>query len=164
MRAKLSGIICLILFLSVLKGCSTEVCGCVQFDTQVQFNFVDQEGHSLLNPDHPQAITERDVDLFFVESGHEVPAPGHFNIIHNKSTGRQYLQFSPNIEAEGSTPVAYLEFNNSERDTIKVSVHENDDITQVKKVWYNGDLRWDIDEDRDVNPARYIEINKELKE
>lgn len=162
MRAKVPGVILMVAFLIAAKGCSTKLCGCVQFDTQVRFNFVGQNGNSLLNPDQPRSVEEEDIELVFVEHGVEIPANSHFDIVHNRSSNRYYLLLEPNLEADTQMPVAYLTFNESDRDTVKVEIVEDADLTKVTMVWYNGVLRWDSRQDRDQNPARYIEIEKEL--
>lgn len=128
MKTSISAVI-LLMVLIFLKGCSEPACGCVQIDTLVSINFEDQQGRNLVNPDHPQAMTEQNTDLFYVIDGQ-------------------------------NTSLAYLRFEDSTMDTLKVQYKKGDNLEVVEKVWYNHELRWNrtiADGPRSFTVIRHVE-------
>lgn len=88
-RKSLIVLFCLLAF-SILKGCSQQACGCVHFDTDVIIKFVDQDGRNLVNPDHPQAMTQRNTDLFVLEEDGEKQVAGDLFDVLVDSTRSRY--------------------------------------------------------------------------
>lgn len=142
---KISHTIFLIIILFILKACSTSVCGCAFFNTDITLNYVDQNGEQLINTDHPHAINYRNFDMYYVVKGKKERVH-EFEIIERDS-GNYYINLYPNIIRGQKTAITYIEFGDSTLDTIKVQYKAGDGLEIVNKVWYNQELRWEIKKD-----------------
>lgn len=160
MKIKLLPIICLTVLLGIMQGCSTQVCGCMQIDTQIHINFVDQNGHSLVNPNHPHAMTKRNTDLLFLENGQKKIVDHKFEVVADTADSRYFLNIQPNIIKGQNTSIAYLRFDDSTMDTLKVEYQYGDNLEVVEKVWYNQQLRWD----REEGQPRLFKVTRNIEE
>ncbi|MEX0858387.1 MAG: hypothetical protein WD016_09575 [Balneolaceae bacterium] len=141
-------------------GCSTDSEPGTVIETGFTIAYVDQDENDLLDPAHPNAITEGNTDLYYLINGEMVKQyenhldhPKKFSVVtEEKLFDRYFMHISPNtIEGLDTaiTYITYLEFENNSLDTIKTQYRRPSPSSNsifVTKIWYNGELRWDVDD------------------
>ncbi|MDZ7680814.1 MAG: hypothetical protein U5J63_03645 [Fodinibius sp.] len=152
----------------VITGCSTGTS-----DTFISSNtdilFVDQNGESLTNPNHPNAITEENTEIYFLEDGSKKKIfKGHLDCpkmfcIEQGPKGKYYFSLHPNTESSNGKRVTYIKFADATWDTVRVQLDSPGSSNKaVTKVWYNQKLRWDAS---NANPGnRGFTVTRKVKE
>lgn len=141
--------------------------------TNIDFSFVNEDGEDLLNPSHPHAITEQNTDLYYLINGEKekvfdknLDYPKHFFIPDEKLSDKYFMRVFPNIVKGQKTAISYIQFSDTTMDTIKVEYTDEPGLTVVTKVWYNGALRFNINDKNQENieyTSRYITITREVE-
>jgi hypothetical protein len=131
----------------------------VVLDTRIDFTIKDSNGLDLLNPETPNAFLEEDIFLKYLVNGEEQnvyygnqDSPKNLFIFEHEGTYR--IRIFPNMEASEELPITYVDWSETDRDTIKCAYNRygNNNIV-CTKVWLNGDVIWESGE-------RYVEIIK----
>lgn len=120
------------------------------FSGSFDMKVVNAAGEDLLDPQHPNAINPDNVKLYYYRNGvseevfnPDLHAPRNFWVIQDPDGGEYMIRMVPNYyEAEGNT-ITYIEWNESDTDTIESEFSFHDDATLLHKVWYNGELKLD---------------------
>lgn len=129
--------------------------------------FRDTSGNNLLNPHHPNAITEQNTDLYYLIDGQKekvfngnLDSPKGFHIDKGDDTAlyEYFLHLYANTIRGQNTATTYIQFNNDSMDTVKVSYEYSGNSVHLNKVWYNQELRFDPEKDGQENPLRYIVV------
>lgn len=137
-------------------GCSISDSNVEALDDDIRMNisFVDETGNDLLNPNHPDAITEQNTDLYYVVDGEKervfeghLDHPKQFYIWHAEEQDIYYMTLFPNREFTNNMSTTFIEFADSAMDTIQVEV-EKENVWVCTKVWYNQELKWKIEDDK----------------
>jgi hypothetical protein len=127
------------------------------FDTSIDLRLENISGEDLLNPDTDNSYNQNDIQLFNLMDGVE---EYHFcgNCDHQqgyfffKRDNNFVMRISPNfeIQKDGSDPITYIQWNETDRDTIQCHINRNDDGSYIFciKVWYNNILVYDNDGER----------------
>ncbi|HLR33079.1 MAG TPA: hypothetical protein VK074_11350, partial [Fodinibius sp.] len=70
MKIKLLVIVSVVIFLGIIQGCSMQVCGCFHpTNIEIALSYEDQQGNDLLNPEHANALTEQNLDVYYRKDG-----------------------------------------------------------------------------------------------
>lgn len=146
----------------IFFGCSTD--SNVETVKEIAFyvSYLDQEGKDLLDPEHPVAITEQNTDLYYLIGNELVKQfEGHLDKpkkfwISTDEVLRDlnFMVVQSNIIEGQDMAISYLEFEDNTIDTVKTNYIQDGSNTHLTKVWYNGELRCDI---QDPNSNSVIE-------
>ncbi|HLO92222.1 MAG TPA: hypothetical protein VK172_13750 [Lentimicrobium sp.] len=138
--------------MSLLISCSKESGKADNLDICIDLKLESISGSDLLNPDTENSYNQEDIQLFYLLNGIE---QYHFcgNCDHQKHyyfferDNRFVMRISPSfvIQEDGSDPVTYVQWNDSDRDTLKCHIYRSDDGGNIvcTKVWYNDSLVYD---------------------
>lgn len=136
-------------------------------DTNIIFTIKDSNGHDLLNPINPNAYLSETIKIYYLKENGDIEeiynsnltAPRNFSIITPENSGSDVYAFSlqPNTYIMENA-VTYIEWNESETDTIKTNYRYGYNHTICNKVWYNDINVWT--ENAEINTGRVFEIIK----
>lgn len=116
----------------------------------VRFNMrvLNAEGEDILNPEHPDAIDTDQIKLYYVINGTAVevydPAmdsPRNFGVDEDPNDGFYKISIIANHTA--TVTETYIDWNETDRDTIICTIEFHDNATFLRKVWYNGEYKLD---------------------
>jgi len=154
--------IILILTFITLFGCSSN-------DNQEQFNFdvgfefsvTDNEGNDLLNPDNPNSFNESDIKLFYLINEETVEVydnnldyPRNFLIYQNSDSYR--IRIFLNYSETEELPETYIQWSETDSDTIKSEINRSNTYVKIQKVWLNDNIIWNSSD----NSEPYYQIVK----
>ncbi|MCW9707491.1 hypothetical protein [Fodinibius salsisoli] len=152
-----------ILVTAIMVGCSSPNDANVYIGANVDFFFVNEQGEDLLDPDHPNAITEKNTDLYYLEDGERkkvfeghLDSPKKFSITSEKRSGKNWMRVFTNLIPDQDTTTTYLQFSDFPEDTIRVQYGFTDNSTYIRKIWYNGELKLDIDWDEQPQVIKIV--------
>lgn len=148
--------------MGILSSCDDEQEDFVR-DVAIEMSISDVKGNDLLNPETTGAFRFEDIDLFYLKNGQKervydayMDNPKNFFIF--KSGSKYYMRLFPNEHIENGFATTYIQFNESETDTIQCEFakppNKNSGYISVFRVWYNGKIVWDGE------GSRYFEVIK----
>ncbi len=125
----------------------------------VDISVKDSAGNDLLDPSFPGSFKEDSIRLYYLENGKRVEVyysnmtdPRNFFIFYENS---EYLiRIFPNDDKSSDYPVTYIDWDKSDEDTIKCVITRTRNTTNVTKVWFDGQLKWQ------AGTREYFEIIK----
>jgi hypothetical protein len=134
------------------------------FDIYIDFKLENSSGSDLLDPTVNNSYNTENIKLFYLQNGVEqLYLCG--NCDHQKGyyfferDNDYVIRFSPNfeIQQDGTDPITYIQWNETDRDTIQCHINRNEDGSYIfcTKVWYNDSLVYDN------NGERYFTIIKD---
>ena len=121
----------------------TNMVGGIYIGRGVHISFVDKNGNDLLNPDYPDSFKEHSFKLYYLEEGLKKEVYfSHYDSPRNidLTCERELCELS--IVLSHTT---YLEFEPGVEDVIESEFIKNGGAILVSKIYYNGELKWDID-------------------
>jgi len=117
-------------------------------DVGLEFSIVNSNGEDILNPSHPDCIKESDIKLYYLIDGikKEVYNPNYdfprnFRIYEHQNEFR--IGIFQNHSENEDKPLTYIQWNESETDTIEAAYYRSSNAIIQKKIWLNGDLIWE---------------------
>lgn len=142
------------MILMILVSCTSSTDGGDAIETLTRIVYLDKNGNNLLNPNHEDAITETNTSVYYLKDGEKVKRDNKFYIA--EESGKYTMGVHPNLGSSQETAVTYIEPGDFDMDTIKVAYSESNSTIAVTKVWYNSELRWDVDdrEDRELEVVK----------
>lgn len=139
--------------LVVMTSCNSD-------NTSQQFNIeagtgfyaVNELGEDLLNPNHPNSIDFDKIKIYFLINGEEVDA---YNVNSDAPKGisletpndkynKYHLSLGFNIEENAEITYTIVQWNEQDRDTLKVQFNKGDNYLLAIKCWLNEELVWDV--------------------
>lgn len=130
-------------------------------DRSVELSLKDQNGEDLLDPNNPNAYKAESIKLYYLINGEKqevfdenMDYPRNFLIFNNESEYRMRI-FLNDTETE-TLPNTFVEWNSETTDTLKAEFRRADDYIQVIKTWFNGELKWNVENEQ----ANYFTIIK----
>ncbi|MFK5958964.1 MAG: hypothetical protein QM495_08870 [Lutibacter sp.] len=136
-------------------------------DTDVIFTVKDSNGNDMLNPNNQNAYLSDNIKIYYVKAdgGSEeiyypnLSSPRNFRIITPEDSQENIYAFQlfPNTYVMEDA-ITYIEWNNTETDTIKTNYRYGKNYTICDKIWYNNVNVWT--ENTEVNTGRIFEIIK----
>tara|TARA_B100000795_G_scaffold259924_1_gene235318 strand:- start:27 stop:533 length:507 start_codon:yes stop_codon:yes gene_type:complete len=136
-------------------------------DTDIIFTIKDSNGNDLLNPNNPNAYLSETVKIYYLKENGEteevynsnLDASRNFKVITPENSGSDIYAFQlfPNTYIMENA-VTYIEWNDTETDTVKTNYRYGDNHTVCNKVWYNDTDVWT--ENTEINTGRIFEIIK----
>lgn len=130
-------------------GCSKKSDIADDMDIAIDLKLENIHGGDLFNPDTENSYNQEDIQLFYLLNGIE-----HYLFCGNCDHQKHYyfyerdnkfvMRISPSyeIQEDGSDPVTYIQWNDSDRDTLQCQIYRSDDGGNIvcTKVWYNDSL------------------------
>jgi hypothetical protein len=125
-------------------------------DIGLEISVVDKSGNDLLDPANPNSFKEKDIRIYYLINGvkEEVFFP---NYDHPRNFYIDKRDKVYNMILFLNDPITYIQWNNLDTDTIQCVINKEGggELTICRKVWFNGELRWD-----NYSTERYIKIVK----
>lgn len=148
------------ILLFVMSSCNKDKEGKFNLDAGIEIYVQDKSGNDLLNPSIQNAYKESEIKIYYLIDGvkKEVYYPNYdyprnFRIIEAGS--KYYMMLSPNGNDSEEYPTTYIQWNESDTDTIKCEFSRTSNSIICTKIWYNGSLAWS-----DYSNGRIIQIVK----
>ena len=162
MKIKLLAIVSVIVFLGIIQGCSTQVCGCFHpTNIEMALSYEDQQGNDLLNPEHTNALTEQNLDVYYrKDEGYEdqLYFSESLQIVQREGQNNYLLLTLSSAPFEEREASLLIDFPNAATDTLNVQAKGSKDELYAAKIWYNDALIWPNREE-DINRP-YVEVTK----
>lgn len=146
----------LILVIALLAaGCSKdEGCGCTIISLDANISLKNSEGEDLLNPNKSNAYNERNFKTYHLINGEEKISHTE-ELLYQDNDSIYRLRVFVNHEGNDEFPITYIDWNETDRDTIKSEIYRTSNQTRAIKFWYNGELVWDANTGK---PAQFTII------
>lgn len=136
-----------VLFGFILFSCSDDTVHDFTFpDTRVELNLSAPDGTDLLNPDNDEALTKRDISVYYmdnIEGDNKQRLPQNALLIQNDSTHLYKLTISVNDQTSKGYSYTTIKWGNLGEDTIKCTITDPYKIKQIDKLWINELLMWE---------------------
>ncbi|WP_310990965.1 hypothetical protein [Aequorivita marina] len=133
----------LILLLTVV-GCSTDDdCGCTIISLDVNIALTNAAGDDLLDPDNPNSYKESAIKVYHLINDEEQRS-GVDDVLFQGEDGTYVYTTFVNYEGDAEYPITYIDWSETDRDTIKSEIYRTDNQTRAIKIWYNDELMWDV--------------------
>lgn len=131
-------------------GCSKENDDAFNLDVGVEFSIINSEGEDLLNPNHPDAINQSDIKLFYLINGIKKEVynvnydyPRNFKIYEHQNEYR--IGISQNYADTEEKPLTFVQWSKNEidTDTIEAIYQRTSNAVLQQKIWLNKNLLWE---------------------
>lgn len=147
----------------MLLSCSEDdpVDCCVNYDLGVGIKYENEAGENLFEGE--DALKLSDITVYHkVKEEWEVYFKGNLDspkgLSIHEVEGVVYLHVSASIETDAENiSETKLEFPDGEEDILRTEIYKNRGNTNVRKVWFNGELKWDPQVDKG---RRFISVVK----
>lgn len=132
--------------LLIAVGCNKDDddCGCAIISLSADISIENTAGEDLLDPNSPNSYKKRDIKTYHLINGEEKRAGIDDNIYQDADSIYRYRTFV-NYEGNDEFPITYIDWSETDRDTIKSEIYRTNNQTRAIKIWYNGDLMWDVE-------------------
>jgi hypothetical protein len=142
----------LILLVFLLVSCNNNSEDMDVMETNIDLKLTDNSGKDLLNPIYTNSYNNNNISLIYNENDVEQiyycdncdPQKGYY---FYERDNYYVIRLFPNykIQSDNSDPITFIQWNETERDTIQCHIERNESGSSIvcTKVWYNGDLVWD---------------------
>lgn len=145
----------LIILMSI--GCSKEkeddLC-CTIISLGANISLKNSVGEDLLDPENPNAYKKGDIKIYHLINGVQKRA-GRDDILYEDEDGIYRYVVMVNYEGDDEYPITYIDWNETDRDTIKSEIYQTSNQIRVIKIWYNDALMWDAE---DLGPEQFTII------
>jgi hypothetical protein len=156
-------ILILILAIMTVYGCdkTEEQNNNYNLDIVMEFSVFNTNDQDLLDTATVGHFNESVFKLFYVIDGeiHDVYNPNYdnprnFKVYKHKNEYR--IGIGMNYTESSEKPITYIQWNETDTDTIEAEYIRTDNAVMKNKVWFNGKLIWD----RSLNQEEYYKIIK----
>ena len=140
-----------ILIMATCLGCSSENNDDINsyvMEGSIDFSIKDTEGNDLLNPNNKGAFKENEIKLFYLNDNvvEEVYNQNRdykrgFHLFKIDSGYR--ISVGLNSAETEEFPITYVQWDETDTDTLKGEFKRTPNGTFLKKVWLNDQLIWD---------------------
>ncbi len=145
---------CLILF-----SCTKNSDNSDNLDIYIDLKVETESGIDLLNPEAENSYNKENVKLLYLLNGEELnhscgncDHPKQYYIYEQDN--RYIMRIFPSLvkQDDESDPVTYIQWDESDRDTLQCKISRTDDGTPVSctKIWLNGNLEYDSSGERNI--------------
>lgn len=109
-------------------------CGCTIISLSADKSIEDSAGEDLLNPSSPNSYKKRDIKTYHLINGEEKRAGIDDNIYQDADSIYRYRTFV-NYEGNDESPITYIDWSETDRNTIKSEFYRTDNQTRAIKIW-----------------------------
>lgn len=121
---------------------------CFNMDVGVDMMVSSEDGTDLLNPDNPGAFLEKDISLYYLVDGESeryfrshLDASRGFTIYRNESLDAYVISIFPNTAESEAYPITYIEWSETDTDTLRCEFERTKNSLLGTQVWFNGQLK-----------------------
>ena len=151
-------ILLVIIGLSIFACADDNEC-CINVDIGIDIKYLNAEGDNLFEIDN--GYNETSITIYHKINGEwnkyyksNLDSPKGIKVV--KGENGKVLNISPSTTLDANNlSETKIEFSDSDFDIIKTEIDKNSSNTIVTKVWYNGNLKWEVN-----NSERMFEIIK----
>jgi hypothetical protein len=151
-------LILMVVFVLVLTNCKKDKGGrnAVSYDVGVGISYRDKSGNDLLDPNSKSGYYEKDIHIYQVTNGVKSEYVPERNLDQYGNTQKILIDSLHHCYAIGVgflgvrdgliADTVLIELNKNTVDTATAIVNKNSGGIQVMKVWYNGVLKWELND------------------
>ena len=133
-----------ILIILLAIGCNKDDdCGCTIISLDANISLKNTVGEDLLDPNSSNSYKKEDIRIYHLINGEQKRA-GIDDVIYKDIDSIYRYRTFVNYEGNDEYPVTYIDWSETDRDTIKSEIYRTDNQTRAIKIWYNGELMWDV--------------------
>lgn len=114
------------------------------YDLGVNISILNATGEDLLDPNNPNSFRVNDIKTYHLING-EVKLAGADDVLFQESNGLFVFRTFVNYEGNDEYPITYIDWDETDRDTIKSEIYRTKNSIRAIKVWFNDDLMWDAE-------------------
>jgi len=116
-------------------------------DASLEFSVLNLQNEDLLNPENPNHLITENIKLFYVINGKKeevydpnLDNPRNFKIYKNGNGYR--IRIFLNHSDTSDKPITYIQWSDSDTDTIKVSYLRTQNAILQNNIWLDGKQVW----------------------
>lgn len=153
----------LILIVTTMVSCSTstnEENAYVLFNS-IEFSVVNTAGEDLLDSNNPNSIDIDNIKLYHVIDNEVIEVydshlehPRHFFVFEHENEYR--IRVFQNTSENENRPITYIQWNETDTDTLQVEYDRTHNSLAQKKIWLNGEEIWNIN----INDGPFLVLTK----
>ncbi len=140
------------LLLALISACRPRCCTIV--DLKIEISVKDSAGNDLLNPSFPGSFKKDSISIIYLINGKRINSDYTWKLNLYKVDSVYVIGLSPNDDNDTEYPITYIDWNQNNEDTFKCEIFRTSNITSIKKVWLDGQLKWQ------AGTKRYFSIIK----
>jgi hypothetical protein len=117
-------------------------------DVGIEFSIFNSENEDLLNPENPNHLDVSKIKLFYIINGERkevynsnLTSPRNFMIYKHENEYR--IRIFLNHTDTSDKPITYIQWNESDTDTIEVTYKRNQNAILKNNVWLNSEKIWE---------------------
>lgn len=132
-----------VLFIVIAVSCNKDDddCGCTIISLDTNISLKNAAGEDLLDPNNPNSYKESQIKTYYLIDGEEKIADTE-EFIFEDIDGIYRLRVFVNSKGNDEFPITYIDWNETDRDTIKSEIYKTDNNTTAINIWYNDELKW----------------------
>jgi len=146
----------IILVVTVLFSCSKsnemEEQDAYYLDVAIEFSVLNSQNEDLLNPENPNHLDVTKIKLFYLINGEKqevynpnMDSPRNFRIFKHESEYR--IGISLNHSETSGKNMTYIQWNDSDVDTIEATIKKTQNSLYKDEIWLNGIHVWERGDD-----------------
>ncbi|GGG95336.1 hypothetical protein GCM10011416_11070 [Polaribacter pacificus] len=112
------------------------------------FYVKDSQGNNLVDPNTPNAYKENEIKIYHIINGVEklmydsnLDNPKFFTI--TQEDGLYKFGLGMSLDSSVDYPISYIQWNDTDRDTIKTEYLREQGSVIKQKIWFNDQLVWE---------------------
>jgi hypothetical protein len=118
-------------------------------DVSLEFSVLNSQNEDLLNPENPNHLDITKIKLFYVIDGEmqevynpRMDHPRNFRIYQHENEYR--IGVTLNLTETSEKPITYIQWNDTDTDTIEVTIKRTQNSTIHDEIWLNGIHVWEL--------------------
>jgi hypothetical protein len=130
----------------------------------IDFSILNAQNEDLLNPENPNHLDVSKIKVFYIIDGisQEIYRPNlvrsrGFNIFKNDNNNEYRIVVDLNISNNSDKAITYIQWSETDTDTIEATYKRAYNVLRTKKIWLNGDFVW---EEKGINDSPYFKLIK----
>lgn len=119
-------------------------------DSSVEFSVFSAKNEDLLNSENPNNLDTSKIKLFYVVDGvaqeyyrSNLDRPKGFKIFKYENNKEYRIIVDLNDLDKSEKTITYIQWSETDRDTIEATFERAYNILRTKKIWLNGNLVWE---------------------
>jgi len=151
-------ILSFILIITVISECQKEdheESNSVVVDNAIELALVDPEGNDLLDLQNENAIEQSKINVFYLINGslqevYDTSKDYPRNFLVYKHENQYRIRVFLNSEENEATPETYIQWSESDTDTIKAEFRRSPSSLTIDKIWLNEEGLWPSEDKKEL--------------
>lgn len=118
----------------------------------IEFSILNSQNEDLLNPENPNHLDVTKIKLFYLINGEKqevynpnLDSPRNFRIFKDENEYR--IAVFLNHTETSEKPITYIQWNDSDIDTLEVDINRTQNSILQNEIWLNGIHIWERGDD-----------------